>query len=76
VRRGATGTSFARVARTMTSRPSVLARVTLVAALAGSKLYVAAMPDVAVVDVARGVVTKRIPVEKGPWGVAICGGKR
>ncbi len=42
----------------------------------GTKLYVAAVPDVAVVDVARGVVTRRIPVEKGPWGVAISGGKR
>lgn len=37
----------------------------------GKKLYVAAMPDVAVVDVERGVVTKRIPVGRGPWGVAV-----
>ena len=42
----------------------------------GTKLYVAAMPDVAVVDIARGVVTKRIAVEKGPWGIAIARGGR
>jgi YVTN family beta-propeller protein len=36
----------------------------------GKKLYVAAMPDVAVVDVARGAVIKRIPAGGAPWGVA------
>lgn len=35
------------------------------------KLYVAAGPDVAVVDVATSTVVKRIGVGKGPWGVAI-----
>lgn len=37
----------------------------------GKKLYVAAGPDVAVVDVAKGVVVKRLAAGKGPWGVVI-----
>lgn len=37
----------------------------------GKKLYVAATPDIAVVDVASGTVTKRIRGGSGPWGVAV-----
>jgi PQQ-dependent catabolism-associated beta-propeller protein len=37
----------------------------------GKKLYVAAGPDVAIVDVASGTVVKRVAAGKGPWGVVV-----
>lgn len=42
----------------------------------GRTLYVAASPDLAVVDAASGAIVKRIPVGRGPWGVVADRGAR